>query len=120
MSRFPFQATTGGARVAKIETMPAKKITKIHTKNRRQSRIYLREWLEHRGLTAEALAARIDASKGVISKLENGVQRYNQDWLERIAWALNCEVRDLFRPPSDLVKDEQLREAARAFLQKTG
>jgi transcriptional regulator with XRE-family HTH domain len=71
-----------------------------HPKNRRrEARIYLKEWLAIRGLTAEQLAGKLETSKSVVSKLMTGQQRYNQDWLERIAYVLDCEVADLYRMP---------------------
>lgn len=81
----------------------------IHGKLRRPARIYLKEWLEFRGLTAEQLAGRLDTSKSVVSKLMNGKQRYNQDWLEMIAYALNVEVPALYRHPEAPTADELLR-----------
>lgn len=86
--------------------MPAK----IHHKQRRPARVFLKEWLEYRHLTAERLAGRLDTSKSVISKLMNGHQRYNQDWLEQIAWALDCEVYQLYRPPETPTADELLSQ----------
>lgn len=79
-----------------------------HTSHRRPAKIFLAEWLAYRGLTAEQLAGRMETSKSVISKLVNGRQRYNQDWLERIAYALNCEVRELYRPPAVPTAEELL------------
>lgn len=75
---------------------------------RRPARVFLREWLEYRGLTAEQLAGRLDTSKSVVSKLMTGRQRYNQDWLERIAYALDCEVPELYRPPDAPTANELL------------
>lgn len=87
--------------------------TQIHnTAHRRPAKIYLKEWIEYRGLTAERLADRLETSKSVISKLVNGRQRYNQDWLERIAWALNCDVAQLYRPPTAPTADELLSRMA--------
>ncbi len=82
--------------------------TPIRHKQRRPARVYLREWMEYRGLNAEQLAGRLETSKSVISKLVNGRQRYNQDWLEAIAYALDCEVSDLYRPPDAPTADELL------------
>lgn len=83
-------------------------ITEIHNKGRRPAKVYLREWIDYRGMTAERLADRIDASKGTISKLMTGKKRYNQDWLELIAYALNCEVPDLYRLPTAPTANELL------------
>ena len=92
--------------------MPAPKPTKIHHKNRRPAQVYLREWLKWRGLTAEQLAGRMETSKSVISKLMNGQQRYNQDWLEQIAYALDCDVQELYRPPDAPTANELLAQMA--------
>lgn len=74
-------------------------VTRIHDKGRRPAHIFLKEWLEYRGVTAEKLAGRMDVGKSVISKLMTGKQRYNQDILEQIAYALNCDVPELYRMP---------------------
>jgi len=81
---------------------------KIHNKLRRPSHVYLKEWLAYRHLTAEQLAGRLEVSKSVISKLMNGRQRYNQDWLEMIAYALNCEADELLREPTVPTANELL------------
>lgn len=87
--------------------------TRIHNSaNRRPSRIYLKEWVEYRGLNYERLADRIETSKSVVSKIATGKQRYNQDWLEKFAWALDCEVAQLYRPPTAPTADELLARMA--------
>lgn len=75
---------------------------------RRESKIYVKEWIAFRKTTAEKLAAEIGTSKGQMSKLVSGVQRYNRDWLERIAYILECDVRSLFRNPYVPSADELL------------
>ncbi|HAH11529.1 MAG TPA: hypothetical protein DCL48_15655 [Alphaproteobacteria bacterium] len=63
---------------------------------------YLKQWREYRGLSQQRLADRIESSKGYISDLERGIRRYNQDLLEALADALNCDPADLLiRDPSD-------------------
>lgn len=62
-------------------------------------KIELRAWLDHAGMTAEKLAAELKTSKSVVSKLETGEQRWNQDWLEEVAFIFKCDVRDLYHPP---------------------
>jgi ribosome-binding protein aMBF1 (putative translation factor) len=66
---------------------------------RRPAPVHLRAWLDHRGLTAEQLAAKLETSKSVISKLETGDQRWNQDWLEEVAFVLDVDVPQLYAPP---------------------
>jgi transcriptional regulator with XRE-family HTH domain len=62
---------------------------------RERQRWFLKEWRTHRGLTQQQLADRLDTTKSVISALENGKQRWNQDIVELAAEALNCEPADL-------------------------
>lgn len=85
-------------------------VQRIRHKLRRPAHVYLKEWLEYRGISAEQLAGRIETSKSVISKLMNGHQRYNQDWLEAIAYALDCEVAELYRPPTAPTANELLSQ----------
>lgn len=77
---------------------------------RRESKIYVKEWIAFRKTTAEKLAAEIGTSKGQMSKLISGTQRYNRDWLERLAYTLDCEVRSLFRNPYESSADELLEK----------
>lgn len=63
-------------------------------------RHYFREWRDWRKLSQDALLARIEGrvsgcSKASLSRIENGLQPYSQDWLEAIAWALDCRPADL-------------------------
>lgn len=82
--------------------------TEIRNKLRRQAKVYLQEWRDKKGLTQEQLAERIETSKSVISKLENGRQRYNQEWLEAYAFALDVDVPTLFRHPDAPTPSELL------------
>lgn len=81
-----------------------------NTGDRKVSQLHLQAWLRYRDMTAEELASKLDTSKSVISKLLTGKQRYNQDWLERIAFVLNCDVpallRDPHRPSADEIIDK--------------
>lgn len=61
---------------------------------------HLKEWREHAGLTMEGLAERVGTSPGQLSDLEKGKRRYNRDWLEKFATALDIGVKDLFSPPA--------------------
>lgn len=68
---------------------------------RARSYVHLREWLTHMDMTAEELAETLNTSKSVMSKLESTGQRWNQDWLEEVAFVFQCDVRDLFSHPRD-------------------
>ncbi len=71
------------------------------TKKTPLHRLYLKEWREHRQLTQEQLAERMDLSRPMISKIERGLNPYSQAFLEAAAAALRCEPADLLvRDPS--------------------
>ena len=46
-------------------------------------------------MSQEELAERIDISRETVSRIENGVSPYSQDFLELAAQALGCEPGDL-------------------------
>lgn len=60
-----------------------------------RQKFFLKEWRKYRGLSQEKLAARVGIHKGDISNYEKGKRRYNQDLLEALADALECEPADL-------------------------
>lgn len=65
-------------------------------------RTHIREWREHRGLTLEQLAERIDMTASHLSMLERGQRGYTQETLEIIAHALQTDTSSLLaRNPGD-------------------
>jgi transcriptional regulator with XRE-family HTH domain len=65
-------------------------------------RTFLKEWREYRSLTQEQAAERIGVTQATLSRVERGVTPYDQDLLERIAFAYLCEPADLLmRNPLD-------------------
>jgi len=86
-------------------------ITRIGSK-RRKAHFYLREWREYRHLTQDHLAERMEMSKSQISRVENIRREYTQRFLEAAAYALDCDVPDLFRHPSARSLDGLLQTAA--------
>lgn len=68
--------------------------------NRR--RHFIKQWREYRGLTQEQLADRLHTTKANISRIENRVQGYTQDFLEACADALQTDPASLImRDPSN-------------------
>lgn len=57
--------------------------------------MFIRQWREHRGLSQEALADRLDMSSAQLSRIESGKQGYTQDFLEACADALRTDVPSL-------------------------
>jgi transcriptional regulator with XRE-family HTH domain len=63
---------------------------------------FIREWRQHRGLTLEQLADRIDMKASTLSYLERGQSAYTQGTLEAIAHALQTDPASLImRNPTD-------------------
>ena len=69
---------------------------------RKFRRTYIREWRQHRGLTLEQLAARLDMTASHLSMLERGGRGYTQNTLEELAEALQTDPASLLmRQPGD-------------------
>jgi len=63
---------------------------------------FLREWRAHRGKTLVAVAEYLHMTHGQLSRIERGLQPYNQELLEKLADLYMCDVVDLLiRDPSD-------------------
>jgi transcriptional regulator with XRE-family HTH domain len=63
---------------------------------------FIRQWREHRGLTLEQLASRIGTTHASLSRVERGLQPYNQPLLEAVAEALRTDAASLImRNPAD-------------------
>lgn len=77
-------------------------------------RAYLREWREHKGLTQEQLAGRMETTSPTISKKENEPDKVDIAWLRRFADGLNVSFADLFRDPARPTPQDLLRQAASA------
>lgn len=56
---------------------------------------FLRQWRKKAGLSQEAAADRVGIDRTTLSKIESGKVPYNQDLLERLAFAYGCEPADL-------------------------
>lgn len=70
---------------------------------------FLRAWRKYRGLMQDELAQRLDISTAVLSRIERGSQRYNQDFLEAVATVLGCSPVDLLsRDPNEEDEIERL------------
>lgn len=71
-------------------------------KKRAFRRTFIRQWREHRNLTLEQLADRIDMTSSHLSMLERGQRGYTQETMEIIADALQTDVASLLmRDPSE-------------------
>ena len=62
---------------------------------RELGRHFLQRWREHRGLSQEQAALRLDISRTQLSKIENMRSPYSQGLLEAAAEAYRCTAADL-------------------------
>ena len=72
---------------------------------------FLREWRQHKNLSQDAVAGRMDTNKGQISKLERGEQRMNDYWIAAYANALGVDPAALLHHPDKPTLDDLLRTA---------
>ena len=65
-------------------------------------RWFIREWRKSLGISQDVLAAACDTSKSLISEMESGKKRMNDDWIGKFANALKITPSDLLRHPNDV------------------
>lgn len=78
---------------------------------------FLKAWRTYRGLSQDELADRVDVDRTTIGRLERSDIPYNQDILERLAFALGCEVEDILsldplKPDPPRLVYQQLKAAS--------
>lgn len=83
------------------------------TRIRRGARahLYLDEWFEFRGMNDSDVANRLDMDRTTIWKWRKEQHRLDPDKLAALAHALDCEITDLFRPPTSTSLDSLAAEA---------
>lgn len=65
-------------------------------------RTFIRAWRQHRGLTLEQLAERLEMTASHLSMLERAQRGYTQETLEALAVALQTDAASLLmRNPAD-------------------
>lgn len=99
-AKVSFSANAHGWNIGETGNMPQK----TALKSKRHSPLYLKEWRKLRGMTQEAVAEALQTEKGTISKLERGLQRYHQEWLEALAELFDISPADLLQPPEKPVE----------------
>jgi transcriptional regulator with XRE-family HTH domain len=78
------------------------KQVKTRFKRKPFRRTFIRDWRKHRGLTLARLADRVGTTHATLSRIERGVQPYNQPLLEAVADALGTDPSSLLnRNPQD-------------------
>jgi transcriptional regulator with XRE-family HTH domain len=63
---------------------------------------FLRQWRQHRDKTLVQVAEELHMTHGQLSRIERGLQPYNQELIERLADLYRCDPVDLLiRDPSE-------------------
>lgn len=92
---------------------------KLNTENGRKGH-FIAEWLEHRGMTQEHLAAEAGYSVSSINQLVNAKQGYSQVTLEAVAQALKCQPWELIAvnpaSPAGAVDAQMAAQALRSAM----
>ena len=77
---------------------------------------FMRQWRKFKKMTLEQVAERVEVDTSTVGRIERGEIPYNQDFLERVAFAYGCEVTDLLsvdplRPDPPKLVYERLKAA---------
>lgn len=84
-------------------------------------RTRIRHFRKARGLTQTELAEALGTTAATVSRLETADMTVSTDWLERLAGALEVNVRDLIGgEPGNLVCQAELRRGGRVATLATG
>ena len=67
---------------------------------RRRARLYVTEWLEHRGLSDERAAGRLGVARETVWKWRTQPHRLTTDKMAALASILDIEPAELYRPPN--------------------
>jgi transcriptional regulator with XRE-family HTH domain len=67
---------------------------------RRRAHLYIKEWMDHRGLSDETLGNRLGVARQTVYRRRIEQHRLTPDKIAEFASALDCEPEDLWRPPS--------------------
>lgn len=70
------------------------KTAKPHPKPQR-AKTFLREWRNHKGFKLEPVAEELGMTHASLSRIERGLQPYNQDLLEAVSNLYGCSPADL-------------------------
>ena len=77
-------------------------------------RTFLREWRTYREKTLVQVAEELHMTHGQLSRIERGLQPYNQELLERLSELYRCDPVDLLiRNPAEPTKIWSLWDRAR-------
>lgn len=76
--------------------------------NKRRLHLYVREWMEHRGLSDEKVANRLGVARETVYRWRTEQHRLNPEKLAQLAHALDMEPQEFYRPPGQVSIDAML------------
>jgi plasmid maintenance system antidote protein VapI len=79
-------------------------------------RLFFKEWMVKRELTAKIVAERMECGEGTLSKLINGKQRRTDHWIARFAKAVGINPWDLWKHPDIAAQEEAAKDKERQEL----
>ncbi|TKD50196.1 helix-turn-helix domain-containing protein [Sphingomonas baiyangensis] len=91
-----------------------------HSRPKRFTNWYLREWLGTLGVSQADLVGKTDLSKTTISLLVNARQDYDPTIVQTIADALNVRPYELLMQPEDAMALRRLRKDAIEVVEHSG
>ena len=72
-------------------------VTKIG--QRRRAHLYIKEWMDHRGMSDEKAASRLGVARETVWKWRTQPARLNPEKLQGLAAILDMEPQEFYRPP---------------------
>ncbi len=78
---------------------------------RRRAHLYIKEWLDYRGLSDEKAAGRLEVSRETVWKWRTQQGRLTTDKMASLASILDIEPEELYRPPSRPSLDAMVKDA---------
>jgi transcriptional regulator with XRE-family HTH domain len=76
-----------------------------------QAHLYIREWLDFRGLSDEKAASRLGIDRTTVWKWRTQPRRLTRDKIESLAVLLDIEPEELYRPPNRPSLDAMVKDA---------
>lgn len=67
---------------------------------RRKLHLYIKEWMDERGLSDEVLGNRMGVDRATVWRWRTQQHRLNPEKIAALAEAMNLESEDFYRPPS--------------------
>ena len=78
---------------------------------RKARRLFILEWMEHRGISDEQMAGRIGVARETVTRWRTHQHRLNPEKIAALAHALDIEPEELWRPPGGVSLNQLVKDA---------